>query len=127
MKIVLWILQILMGVFFIYVGTLHFTLPDNLPTTFGWMYELSNPVHLFSGTAEVLGGLGLILPAITRIRPQLVPLAAAGLVLLMVGAIVFHVTREEFTNVGANALWIAIGSFVAWARWRRYPISPRSG
>ena len=86
MKGGLWVAQVAMGLFFLYVGILHFIVPEGLPATFDWMYELSDTLHFVSGTAEILGGLGLILPAVTRIQPQLVPLAAGGLVLVMLGA-----------------------------------------
>ena len=92
----LWVAQIVTGVFFFLVGINHFILPDGLPAVMSWMYDLSTTMHVISGIAEVLGGLGLILPAVTRIQPQLVPLAAAGLAAVMLGAIVYHVGRGEW-------------------------------
>ena len=72
MNRVLWAAQIVAGVFFIYVGISHFILPEGLPAFMSWMYDLSTTVHVISGTAELLGGLGLILPAVTRIQPQVI-------------------------------------------------------
>ncbi|MCZ7666060.1 MAG: DoxX family protein [Chloroflexi bacterium] len=60
-----------------------------------WMYDLSPWLHWFSGTVEILGGLGLILPGIFRIQTRLVPLAATGLALVMVGAVIYHVMRGK--------------------------------
>ena len=63
MNIFLWVLQVLFGVFFLFNGIEHFTLPPDLPAQMAWMYDLPGGLHLFSGTAEILGGLGLILAA----------------------------------------------------------------
>jgi uncharacterized membrane protein len=85
---VLWILQWFFGIYFILVGIMHFVVPDGLPSAMEWMYGLSATTHLIVGIAEVLGGLGLILPSVTRIRPELTVYAAGGLVLVMTGTVV---------------------------------------
>lgn len=68
------------------------------------------------GTVEVLAAVGLILPAVLDVAPVLVPLAAVGLVLLMVGAIVTHVRRRESQVVVVNLVLLALALFVAWGR-----------
>lgn len=118
MKRFVWVLQIALGVFFIAMGVIHFVLPDNLPGPLGWMYDLSPLLQYISGTAEILGGLGLILPAATRVMPILTPLAAIGLALVMVGASVWHGDRGEVRNVITNLVVAAILIFVASYRWR---------
>lgn len=125
MKRALWIAQYVAGIFFIYMGIMHFVVPEGLPETFAWMYDLSDPLHLITGTLELLGGIGLILPAVTRIQPRLVPMAAAGLALVMVGAVVYHLTRGEAVNVVSNLFWIAITGFIAYGRTVKHPIEPR--
>ncbi|TFH33885.1 MAG: DoxX family protein [Anaerolineales bacterium] len=90
-----WILQVLLGVAFFFVGVMHFILPPGLPGPMSWMYELSPTLHMVSGIAEILGSLGLILPGLTRIQPRLTPLAAAGLMLVMIGALTWHLQRGE--------------------------------
>jgi uncharacterized membrane protein len=126
MNIVLWILQILLGVYFTFVGVNHFIVPPGLPEAMSWMYELSPGLHYFSGTAEILAGLGLILPAITRIQTRLIPLAAAGLVLVMIGALVWHLQRGEMGNIFMNLFLAALAGFVAYGRWRLVPLQDRS-
>jgi uncharacterized membrane protein len=79
-----------------------------------------------SGIAEILGGLGLILPAVTRIQTRLVPLAASGLVLVMVGAMIYHVTRGEFTNIGMNLLLALLLALVAYGRAKLLPHTDRN-
>lgn len=123
----LWILQILLGLFFLLTGVIHFVLPPGLPAAMSWMYDLAPALHYFSGTAEILGGLGLILPSAFRIKPKLTPLAAAGLALVMVGAAVWHFPRGEMLNTGMNVVVIVLTGFVAYGRWRLNPIEARSG
>ena len=123
---VLWVLQVVLGIYFVGVGVLHFIVPEGLPQAMDWMYVLSDTLHVVSGSAEILGGLGLILPAVTRVQPQLVSLAAAGLVIVMIGAVVWHIGREEFTNVGLNVVLAALLAFVAYGRWRMAPLAPRT-
>lgn len=125
MNIILWILQILMGVWFIGVGIMHFVLPEGLPAMMSWMYELSTGLHYFSGSAEILGGLGLILPGLTKIQTRLTPLAAAGLVLVMIGAAVWHISRGEVSNVIQNLVIAAIFAFIAYGRWRLHPLTEK--
>ena len=117
----LWIVQILLGVYFVAIGVMHFIVPDGLPAQMSWMYDLSTGLHAVSGIAEILGGLGLILPAVTGIRTELVPLAATGLALVMAGAIVYHVSRSETQNIFFNVVLIAVLGFVAYGRYRLHP------
>lgn len=122
----LWILQIVLGVYFVAIGVLHFIVPDGLPGTLSWMYDLSDTLHVISGTAEILGGLGLILPAVTGIRTELVPLAAAGLMLVMAGAVIYHLGRGEAINIVLNIVMIALLGFVAYGRSQVHPHTPRA-
>ena len=101
---VLWVLQWLFGLYFIFVGVMHFVVPEGLPDLMSWMYELDDTLHVVSGTAEILGGLGLILPAVTGIRTELVSWAAFGLAAIMVGAIVWHAGRGETQSIFTNVL-----------------------
>lgn len=124
-NIITWLLQIILGVYFVAIGVAHFTVPDGLPEQMAWMYDLSTTMHAVSGTAEILGGLGLILPGITRVKPRLVPLAASGLVIVMAGAAVWHVTRGEFDNVASNVVLALLLVLVAYIRFRVRPINER--
>lgn len=125
MNRVLWVLQIVFGLYFVGVGVTHFTLPDGLPEMMGWMYDLSDGLHVAAGTAEILGGLGLILPAITRIRPELVVWAAYGLVIVMLGAVVWHISRGEVAQIVLNVINVAILGFIGYGRQRLHPLGPR--
>lgn len=120
---VLWILQWVFGLYFIGVGINHFLLPEGLPSFIEWMYDLSDGQHTVAGTAEILGGLGLILPSLTKIQPKLTVLAAFGLIVVMVGAIAWHVGREEWMAIGSNVLNIVILGYIAYGRSRLAPIT----
>ncbi len=126
MNIALWVLQILMSLWFIGVGIIHFVVPESLPAAMSWMYELPTGLHYFSGTAEILGGLGLILPGLTKIQTRLTPLAGAGLVLVMIGAAVWHISRGEISNIIQNLVFAAIFAFIAYGRWRLVPLADKS-
>jgi len=128
MGTLLWILQWIFGIYFLVTGVMHFSVPPGLPAAMAWMYDLSAGLHYFSGTAEILGGLGLILPGLTKIKTWLTPLAGAGLVLVMVGAMVYHIQRGEVVNIGMNLILAAVSAFIAYGRWKIKPFSGnRSG
>jgi putative oxidoreductase len=123
---VTWVLQIVLGIYFIAIGVLHFIVPEGLPDPMAWMYDLPTGLHYASGAAEILGGLGLILPGLTRIRPELTPLAAAGLAVVMVLAAFWHLSRGEFVNIGSNLVTASVLAFVAYVRWRKIPLGASS-
>jgi uncharacterized membrane protein len=126
MNRVVWVLQILLGLYFIAIGILHLVVPEGLPAQMEWMYELSEPLHLVAGIAEILGGLGLILPGLTGIYPELTILAALGLVLVMIGAAVWHAGRGEGQSIAVNLLNAAVLAFIAYQRWRPHPLGRRA-
>lgn len=125
MNLLLWVLQVIFGIYFFIVGILHFVMPPRLPAAMDWMYDLSPGLHYFSGAAEILGGLGLILPGITRIQTRLTSLAAVGLAIVMVGAIFWHAQRGEFQNLGLNFILGALACFIAYGRWKIQPLAAR--
>jgi uncharacterized membrane protein YphA (DoxX/SURF4 family) len=79
----------------------------------GWAGDFSEPMIKLIGAAEVLGALGLILPGAFDIAPILVPLAACGLAIVMVGAIITHGRRKEYPNIGINAVLLILALVVA--------------
>lgn len=122
----LWVLQWVFGIYFVAIGVMHFVVPDGLPALMEWMYELNDTMHAIVGVAEILGGLGLILPSVTRIRPELTVYAAAGLVVVMAGAAVFHATRSEGVSIMTNVFIGAVVAFIGYGRWKLHPIQSRS-
>ena len=96
MDITLWVVQILLGATFILAGFMKTTQPiPTLATNMGWVNSYTPPFVRFIGVIEFLGGIGLIVPAITKIWPWLTPVAAGGLAILMAGAVVYHIQHKE--------------------------------
>jgi putative oxidoreductase len=118
----LWGLQIVLGVYFILVGIVHFVEPGGLPGPLSWMYELPDALHVISGTADILGGLGLILPGLSRIQPGLTVWAAAGLLIVMIAAAFWHLRQGEPVNVLINLALVGLLGFLAYGRVRRSPL-----
>lgn len=125
MNKLLWVLQILFGLYFLAVGVLHFVLPAGLPSMMAWMYDLPAPLHTLSGLAEILGGLGLILPAVTRIQTRLVVWAAVGLALVMLAASIWHIPRGEYINMVLTLINAGVMAFIAYGRARLAPLTDR--
>ena len=99
----LWIVQVLLAALFVFAGAMKFVAPlGESPLPAGLVY--------FIGVVEILGGVGLIVPALTRIKPVLTPIAAAGLVVIMIGATVLTVSPIP-AAVGALAAFVAVGRF----------------
>ena len=125
-NIALWIVQILLAGMFIMAGFMKTTTPiAELSAQMAWTGEMPGLVR-FIGISEILGGLGLILPSLLRIRPSLTVLAALGLVTIMVLAAIFHISRGETSAIGMNFLLAGLAGFVAWGRSRKAPILPKA-
>ena len=119
MTYALWIVQVLLALLFVFAGGMKLVLPlDQLAGPF----PLPGPFLRFIGAAELLGGFGLILPAALRIRPGLTPLAAAGLVIIMIGATVITLLGREFGGAAISFVVGVLAVFVAYGRWRLAPI-----
>lgn len=121
MNVVVWVVQVLVGIAFIGAGTMKITQPrEKLQKQMAYLEDFSDGQTKGIGTVEVLGGLGVILPAWTGIAPILTPLAATGLALVMVGAALTHVRRKEYSALGVNAVLFALAAFVAIMRFGPY-------
>ncbi len=127
MKIALWVAQGVLGLAFLAAGVMKLTMPlADLHDSLSWTADVPGTLVRLIGLAEVLGALGLVLPAATRVRPRLTPLAAAALALAMALATLFHLVRGEFSMVPATLVLGAGLAFVAWGRAVRLPVAPRA-
>ena len=119
MTIALWIVQVLLAALFVFSGVMKFVMPveemtKQMPMMPGWFLH-------FIGVAEILGGLGLVLPGLLRIRPGLTPLAAAGLVIIMVGATAISAMIGPVVMALLPLIVGVLAVFVAYGRWRVAP------
>ena len=123
LHIALWIVQALLALTFIGGGLFKLVTPiTTLTGIWSWTGEYPNLLRL-TAILDVCGGLGLVLPALTRIRPGLTVLAALGCAALMVSAIVFHLVRGEGADTPINVVLLALLLFVWWGRGRETPIN----
>lgn len=122
MNIALWIVAGLLALLFLGAGAMKLTQPKAKLAASGlsWTEDFSDNTVKAIGGLEALAGLGLILPAALGILPVLTPLAATGLVLVMIGAAITHVRRKEYPVIAANVVLLAAAAFVAWGRFGPY-------
>jgi DoxX-like family len=131
LNILLWVLQVLWGIFFSVTGFGKVLCYD--PAVWNrqlhqvaWFSAVPQGLFVFIGVCEGLGGLGLILPAMTGIKPKLTPVAAIGLTLIMILAAIFHIVRGEYSFfLPVNLVLGGIAAFIAYGRLAA-PVAARS-
>lgn len=113
MNVFIWIAQGILALTFIWAGSMKLFKPDGLP--FPWVKDQPSLV-IITGIVDLLGGLGIVLPALLRIRHGLTIFAAYGIIALMTVAIIFHISRGEAKNIGFNIFILLLAVLVAWGR-----------
>jgi hypothetical protein len=127
LNMALWVGQLLLAALFFLVGYTHAAAPIEVAIQRApWVASLPVALVRFIGVAELAGAIGVMLPAATRIRPILTPLAALGLATMMALAIPFHLLRGEPTTVIINLVLGSLAGLVALGRARWAPIADRS-
>ncbi len=127
LNISLWVAQVVLAAMFLMTGLMKTTQPlEELGKSMQWVNDVSQGLVRFVGVSELLGGIGLLLPALLRIKPMLTPLAALGLFTIMVFAFIYHITKGEYEMLGINVILGAIAFFIAWGRYKKAPILPKS-
>jgi uncharacterized membrane protein len=116
-----WVFSIVLAVVFLLTGVTRVFRYEKARDLFPWVKEVPRALVQLIGIAEILGALGLILPAATGIYAWLTPVAAAALCLLMFMAAVFNVVRHERTEAALNVLLLLMLAFVAYSRWPLMP------
>jgi uncharacterized membrane protein YphA (DoxX/SURF4 family) len=120
----LWFIQVLLGLLFIFGGIMKLITPIEVMTQ---QVSLPGLFLRFIGVCELLGGLGLILPGLLRIKPGLTPLAASGLVIIMIGATSITVATMGIAMALMPLITGILCLFVAYGRWRLVPHRDRTG
>jgi putative oxidoreductase len=126
LRFVLWITQLLLAVVFGMAGWMKATYDlTELAMYVPWSPDVPTVLVRFIGISEFLGALALVLPALTRVKPMLTPLAAGLLALAMVLAVVFHLVRGESYAVAMPLILALLSAFVAWGRAKKAEIPAR--
>ena len=129
MNTALWIFQVLWGVFFSVTGfgkvsCYQPALWNQARQQVSWFSAVPQDLFIFIGVCEFLGGVGLLLPAVTGVKPKLTPFAAFGLTLVMILAAIFHIVRGEYNFVPINLVLGGVAAFIAYGRSMVRPIAP---
>jgi uncharacterized membrane protein YphA (DoxX/SURF4 family) len=126
-NVLAWVLQGLLALVFLFHGIVYSLSPEPLVRSMreqgGWPPAIPAWFRVFIGVAEILAAIGLILPSLTRVLPGLTPLAAGGLVIVLIGAIVYHARRGEYPMVAAVAVLLVLVALTGFLRWMTVPIS----
>jgi uncharacterized membrane protein YphA (DoxX/SURF4 family) len=115
MNVFVWIVQIILAAIFMLHGIALISPPEPMKAVFDAL-PFSREFLVGIGVLEVLGAIGLILPWSLNIAPKLTPLAAAGLSIIMLGAVVTHVSRGEIPQMIPTLVITLLAAFVAYAR-----------
>jgi hypothetical protein len=128
MNLGLWIIAGVLAVAYLFAGGGKLLLSKERLAAFGaaskWVEDVPAAGIKAIGTLEILGAVGLVLPAVLGIAPVFVPIAALGLVLLMTGAVITRIRRREFTFMLADLAYLVLAAFVAWGR---FVVEPFTG
>lgn len=120
MNLTLWIIAGLLAVAYLASGGGKLIVPKKKIAAFGpsarWVEDFSAGSVKAIGVLEVLAAVGLVLPAALDIAPVLVPLAALGLVMIMIGAVITRIRRHEVKFMMADLVYLVLVGFVAWGR-----------
>ncbi len=124
-NIFLWIAQVILSLALIWsAATKLFQSEDVLAKMWPWTINNKGLLKL-TGVLDLLAGIGLVLPALTRIQPKLTIYSAYGTVALMIAASIFHTARGEASQIGVNIFFAVIAVFIAWGRQKKAPIKPK--
>ena len=126
MNVALWIVACVLAAAYFFGGSGKLILSKDRIHAFGpsahWVEDVSGGTVKVIGAFEVLGALGLVLPAVLDTAPVLVPIAALGLVVVMIGAAITRLRRHEYTLMVVDLVYLALAAFVAWGRFGPAPL-----
>jgi uncharacterized membrane protein YphA (DoxX/SURF4 family) len=118
----LWAVQLLLTTLFCWAGVVKLFSPRGELTAL-WPWTAKHPqLVILTGIVDILGGVGLIVPSLLRIKPRLTIYVALGTILLMIIASIFHIARGEANSIFFNVLVAAMAAFIAWGRSRIWPV-----
>lgn len=111
-----WLIQFFLAVVFLFQGILKFYKPEGLPQPLEWVYDLSGPLAAFIGIAELVAVVGLILPGMIKRLYWATPAAASGLIIVMIGAVIWHLDRGEPSSTFVNIFIALMAALLVYLR-----------
>ena len=123
MNKLLWIVQVILGLAFLAHGFMLLFPPASIVEQMN--SSMSRDFQVFLGVAEVLAAVGLTLPGLTGIQPWWTQWAALGIMIVMISATVFHLTRNEISSAVTTFVLLVMAIWVAYMRWKVMPIARR--
>jgi len=118
--IALWAVQVLLAAILVWSGCIKLLQPiEKLSAMWPWAGQVPAALVRLTGIIDLLAAVGLILPSLLRIQPGLTPMAAIGIIALMLCASIFHIIRGEASAIGINIFFAVLAAFVAWGRLTR--------
>ncbi|MEQ9439023.1 MAG: DoxX family protein [Cyclobacteriaceae bacterium] len=124
LPIALWVAQVVLAGSLIWgAGMKLFQPVEALAALWPWAGQVPVALLKLTGIVDLLGALGLLLPSLLRIQPKLTPMAAIGIIALMLAASIFHIMRGEASAIGANIVFALLAAFIAWGRLKKAPIT----
>lgn len=124
--ITLWVAQVILAAGLMFGAVMKLFQPiGKLSAMWPWTGEVPVALVKATGIIDLLGMIGLIVPTLLRIKPALTPIAAMGVVTLMICASIFHIARGEASEIGVNLFFAVIAVFIAWGRFRKAPITAK--
>jgi uncharacterized membrane protein YphA (DoxX/SURF4 family) len=117
LNITLWVVQILLAASLVWGACMKLFLPpEKLAAMWPWTAQIPRSLVIFTGIADLLGGLGLVLPGLLKSNPRLTYFAALGVIVLMIAASIFHISRGEGAQIAPNIIFALMAVFIAWGR-----------
>jgi uncharacterized membrane protein YphA (DoxX/SURF4 family) len=127
MDLSIWVIQAILSGIFLMSGIMKILMQqENLGQAIPWALQIPSFLVKLIGLVEVLVAVGIILPSLLRYRPKWAAYAAMALVVMMLGAVVYHVVKQEYMAIPGKVIYALLAGFVAWGRWKRIPITPKS-
>ncbi len=124
LHVTLWVVQVLLALLFLFAGAMKFIMPPAEMTK--GMPSMPITFLYFIGVCEFLGGLAMVLPGLLKIKTGLTPLAAAGLMIIMIGAVVVSYQVQGTKGIPAPLIAGVLSAFVAYGRWRLVPLPQKA-
>ena len=120
LNIVLWVAQVFLAATLIWAASMKLFQPiDKLSTMWPWTAQIPVTYVNLTGIIDLLAALGLILPGLLRIKPRLTAIDSICIIILMICASIFHISRGEASVIGVNIVFAALAAFIAWGRFKR--------